>query len=142
MIKNLYEVFDEIANEKSVVRRREILKENESDVLKQVLQGAFHPSIKFILPSIPPYKPSEAPAGMSYIKMNDVMQRIYLFVEGSVKTPTDFSAEKRSNLLIEWLENLEAKEALVLLGMLRKNLAVRYLTPGLINDVFPGLIPS
>jgi len=139
MILNMYEIFDLVANENGVNARKEILKKNESDTLKNVLQGAFHPGIKFIFPRVPEYTPSDDPPGMAYVNIDEVLQRIYLFVEGSTKASPNLTQDKREKILIEMLEGMEAREAEVVLNMMQKDLKVKYLTKNLVDEVFPGL---
>ena len=63
MTKSLHEIFTEIDEVTSVVKKAQILKDNESDGLKTVLRGAFDTGIEWLIPdSKPPFQPNDAPA--------------------------------------------------------------------------------
>ena len=140
-LKNIYEVFDEFKNVKTKQERIDILRKNNSWALRSVLQGVFHPNVKFNI-AIPEYKKVDVPAGMSYDHMTSALQRAYLFQEGNPKTPAGLTDKRKTELLIQILESLEPKEAEVFVNMMRKDLKVPYLTQGLVNEAFEGLLPK
>ena len=139
--KNVYEVFDEFKAAKTKQDRIGVLRKNETWALKSVLQGAFHPDVKFNT-KIPEYKKEEVPPGMSYDHMTSALQRAYLFQEGNPRTPPALTDKRRTELLIQILESLEPKEAEVFVNMLKKDLKVPYLTEALVNEAFDGLLPK
>ena len=139
--KNVYEVFDEFKAAKNKQDRIGVLRKNETWALKSVLQGAFHPDVKFNT-KIPEYKKEEVPPGMSYDHMTSALQRAYLFQEGNPRTPPALTDKRKTELLIQILESLEPKEAEVFVNMLKKDLKVPYLTEALVNEAFDGLLPK
>jgi hypothetical protein len=82
------------------------------------------------------------PAGMSYGHMTEALSRVYLFVKGNPRVSPDLTDKRKTEILIQILESLEEKEADVFAGMLKKDLNVPYLTPLLVNEAFPGLLPQ
>ena len=107
-----------------------------------VLQGAFSPNVKFSIKKIPEYKSENVPAGMSYNHINDALNRVYLFQEDHPRCPPALTEKRKIELLIQILEALEPKEADVFASMIKKDLKISHLTPALIKEAFPGLLPE
>jgi hypothetical protein len=141
-IKNVYEVFDDFKSAKTKQERIDVLRKNKNFAVLSILQGAFSPNVKFVIKKIPDYKSEDVPPGMSYNHINDALQRVYLFVEGHPRCPPALTDSRRSELLIQILESLEPKEAEVFASMIKKDLKISYLTPALVNEAFPGLLPE
>jgi hypothetical protein len=141
-IKNVYEVFDAFKAAKTKQERLDILQKNKNFAVMSVLQGAFSPDVKFSIKKIPEYKSEDVPPGMSYNHINDALSRTYLFVEGHPRCPPALTDSRKNELLIQILESLEPKEAEVFVSMIKKDLKISYLTPALINEAFPGLLPE
>lgn len=139
--KNVYEVFDDFRKAKTKQERLDVLRKNDTWALKSVIQGALHPEVKFST-KVPTYNKVDVPPGMSYDHMTSALQRAYLFQEGNPKTPPGLTDKRKEELLIQLLEALEPKEAEVFADMMRKDLKIPYLTPNLINEAFPGLLPE
>ena len=58
--KALYEIVDEVRKSKNVKIKADILQQNESTALIDLLQLTYNPSIKWLLPEgDPPYTPAE-----------------------------------------------------------------------------------
>lgn len=140
MIKNVYEILDEVANAKNDEERRAILFYNNNYALRCVLRATFHPNIKFTIKKVPYYKPSQAPAGLSDSTLHKEINRIYLFEEGNSRVSSNLTEERKEKILIQILEALEAKEAVVFTNTLLKNLKVKGLTKKLVEEVFPDLL--
>lgn len=141
-IKNVYEVFDDFRNAKTKQERLDVLKSNDTYALRNVLQGAFNPDIKFTIKKVPDYKKIDVPPGLSYSHMTEALSKVYLFVEGNPRRPAGLTDKRETELLIQILESLEEKEAEVFANMLRKDLKIPYLTVNLINEAFPGILPE
>ena len=66
-VQLMSEILKKINNAKDKPKKIAILKENASAPLKQVLKGAFDPSIEWELPAgDPPYMANEAPVGTEH----------------------------------------------------------------------------
>ena len=79
---------------------------------------------------------------MSYGHMTEALSRVYLFQEGNPRVPPALTEKRKEEILIQILESLEPPEADVFGNMLLKNLKVKYLTEGLVNEAFAGLLPQ
>lgn len=114
----------------------EFLRHQNSAALRTILQYAYDPTVKWVLPEgEPPYKPSE------FLDNDGILfteaRRLYIFIEGG--NPNVASA-KRESLFIQMLEAVTPNDAKLLLSIKDKKLPYPTLTPSLINDAFPGLI--
>lgn len=140
MIKNVYEILNEVANAKTDEDRKAILYYNNNYGLRQILKAAFDPKIKFVIKKVPPYKPSDAPIGLSDTNLHKEVNRLYLFEEGNPGVSPNLTQQRKEQLLVQMLESLEAKEAVVLSNALLKNLKVPGLTKKIVEEVFPNLL--
>lgn len=137
MYKNLYEVFDEFEKAQTLEQRADVLRRNDGHVLYSVLRGAFNPNIKYLVERIPHYKPSDAPIGMGYTTIHRELDRLYLFELGNPRRPAGLSEKRMTQILIQMLEGLEAKEAVIFANMLLKNLKIKNLNEDVIKLAFP-----
>jgi hypothetical protein len=68
---------------------------------------------------------------------------MYRFIENHKLRPAGLTGKKQSSLLLVILESLHKEEAFLLVRMLRKDLAIKFLTPKLIKEAFPDIdIPT
>ena len=80
----LHEILIKVNNAKDKPKKIEVLRENDSVPLRQVLKGAFDPKIKWDLPEgTPPYKENDAPAGTEHTTLHTEARRLWHFVEGA-----------------------------------------------------------
>lgn len=140
MKNNVYEILDEFVNASSRSEKIDVLKKHDGFVLKSVLQGAYHPNIRFVIKKKPDYKISDAPPGLGYSNLDTELKRVYLFVENNPRVDPNLSMERKEHILIQILEALEAREADVFMNMLLKDLKIKGLTPKIIEEAFPGLL--
>lgn len=140
MRKNFYELFDEFEKAPNKEAKIAVLRSDNRQVLKNLLQGAFHPAIKYVIKETLPYKKSDAPPGMGYSSLDMEFKRVYIFVEGSQKVDPRLSLERKKQILIQILESLEAKESEVFMNMILKDLKVKGLTAKVVEEAFPGLL--
>lgn len=139
-IKNVYEVLDEFRKAKNKEERINVLRNNDSYALRNVLLGTFGSSVQYSITDVPEFKREQMPAGMSYGHMTDALSRVYLFVKDHPRVSPNLTEQRKKELLIQILESLEEKEADVYASMIKKNLNVPHLTQSLINETFPGLL--
>lgn len=140
--KNIYEVFDDFKAADTKKDRIQVLKNNDTWALRQILVGTFYKEIEFVIKDIPEWKRVDMPPGMSYNNMTQALDKIYLFMKNNPRTPSTLSDKRRNELLIQLLESLEEKEADVYISLLKKDLKIPYLTRSLVDEAFPGLLPS
>lgn len=139
-IKNVYEVLNDFKNANTKAERLEVLRNNDTFAVRNVLMGAFDPRIMFTVDNVPEFKREKMPAGMSYSNMTIELGRTYLFIKDHPRTPAGLTEKRKTEILIQILESLEEEEADVFAAMITKKLKIPHLTPALINEAFPGLI--
>ena len=77
------EIAMKVNNAKDKPRKLKVLQDHDSVALRQVLKGAFDPSIKWLLPKGDvPYKVNDAPLGTDHTILSQEAKRLYLFTEG------------------------------------------------------------
>lgn len=106
-----------------------VLKHFDNPVLRLVLEHAYNPSIKFLLPKTdPPYKPFiDEAKGMLYTEA----RKLYLFTENGNKNLTSM---KREILFIRMLESIDPEDAKLLLHVKNKKLPYKSITPKLVKE--------
>lgn len=140
--KNIYEVFEDFKAASNKKDRIQVLRNNDTWALRQVLVGTFYKGVEFAIKDVPEWKRDlNMPAGMGYNNMTQVLDKIYLFMKNNPRTPAGLTDKRRGELLIQLLESLEPKEADVFINILKKDQKIPYLTEALINEAFPGLLP-
>ena len=130
------EIATKINNAKDKPRKLKILQEHDSVALRQVLKGAFHPDIEWLLPpGDVPYTSNDAPIGTEHTLLSQEAKRLYLFTKGGDNT---ISNTKRETLFIQMLEGLCAEEAEFLVTVVNKKVNNKYkgFTANLVKDAF------
>jgi hypothetical protein len=113
-----------------------VLQEHDSVPLRQVLKGAFHPDIEWLLPpGDVPYTANDAPVGTEHTVLSQEAKRLYLFTKGG---DDSLSNTKREVLFIQMLEGLCAEEAEFLVTVVNKKVNNKYkgFTANLVKDAF------
>ena len=120
------EILTKVNNAKDKPKKVAVLRENDSQPLRQILKGAFDPKIKCDLPEgTPPYSENDAPAGTEHTTLYTEARRLYYFVDGAAT----LSKTKKETMFIQMLESLHADDAKVLIAVKEKTL----------NKVYKGL---
>lgn len=140
MMKNIYEILEEVEKAKSKDDRIAILRYNSSWALKNVLKGTYDSSVEFTVDKIPSYKSSDAPPGLGYSHMTQELSRAYLFERGNPRVNSNLTEKRKEQILIQILESLEAKEAQVFCNMLLKKPLCKGLSYNVVKEAFPDLI--
>ena len=131
------EILEKTSGMTSRSDRIRMLQENNSVALQTVLRGAFDPSIEWLLPEgEPPYKPNDL-VDQEHIFYHEC-RKMYLFVEGG---NPDLKQLRREALFVQLLETVAAKDAKLLLAIKDKHLPYPGVTPDIIKEAFPGLLP-
>ena len=139
MARSIPLIFEDVAAANSIKARKEILLENESKPLKEILKYAFHPDIKFALPpGKPPYKTIGSPDEYNPTYLYPNIRKFYLYIEGGHDGLTQL---RREQLFIQMLEGLHPKEAEVVIQIKDKKLNYRGLTYKLVKTTFPEILP-
>ena len=132
-------IFEDVAAANSLEARKKVLLENESNPLKDLLKYAFHPDIKFALPSgAPPFKTVGSPDEYNPTYLYPNIRKFYLYIEGGHDGLTQL---RREQLFVSMLERLHPKEADVVIQVKDKKLKFRGLTYKLVKETFPEILP-
>ena len=112
------------------------LRKHDCFALRTILQGAFHPGVKWLLPEgVPPFKKNDLVdlEGVLYAEA----RKLYLFVEGG---KNDLKPLRRETLFVELLESLAPADADLLCAVKDKKIPYKGITPQLVKEAFPGLL--
>jgi hypothetical protein len=114
------------------------LQHNDSYIIRTILQGAFDPRVKWLLPEgIPPYKPSEL-VDQENVLIREARRLIH-FVEGG---NPGLKQLRRETLFVELLESIHPLDAKLLCAMKDKKLPFKGITEDVVKEAFPGLLPD
>jgi hypothetical protein len=114
-----------------------VLRNNDSAALRAIIQGAFHPNAKWLLPrGNPPYRPNDLPDLESVF--HSEYRKLYLFIDGGIQ---NLNQVKRERLFIEMLERLAPADAELLLSIKDKIFPYDNISEETVKRAFPGLIP-
>ena len=138
MVKGIFEIFDEVAKLKTNKAKAESLKQYDLFSVRTILQGCFHPNIRFLLPdTIPPY--AEADGVQVETRLHSMVKKLDIFIEGGRAVATQ---SKREMLFIEMLESVHPKDSAILVNMIQKKAPVKGITKAVVQMAFPSLLPA
>jgi len=132
----MHEIAMKVNNAKDKPRKLKVLQEHDSVPLRQVLKGAFDPSIEWLLPpGDVPYTANDAPIGTEHTLLHQEAKRLYLFTKGG---DSSLTSKKRETIFIQMLEGLCAEEAAFLVSVVNKRVNNEYkgFTANLVKDAF------
>tara|TARA_B100000614_G_C14546097_1_gene492137 strand:- start:1706 stop:2194 length:489 start_codon:yes stop_codon:yes gene_type:complete len=132
----LSEILTKVNNAKDKTKKIQVLRDNDSVPLRQVLKGAFDPNIKWDLPAgVPPYKKNDAPAGTEHTTLHQEARRLWHFVKGADEK---LSKTRKEVMFIQVLEGLQEDEAELLINVKEKSLNKVYkgLTDAVVKEAF------
>lgn len=121
---------------KDIDEKVRILRENDSETLRYILELAFHPNVGWAIPEgAPPFRKSDLPdlEGRLYKES----RTLYIYLNGN---RPDITKVKREHLFIQLLESIHPDDADLLIAT--KDKKVEGLNIDIINTAFPGLIPN
>jgi hypothetical protein len=130
-----HEIFTKVNNAKDKPLKIEVLRNNDSQGLRQLLKAAFDPKITWDLPEgTPPYIANEAPAGTDHTSLLDESRKLYLFIKGG----SNIAKVKKETLFIQMLEALHKDDAQALIDIKDKklNLVYKGLTENAVKEAF------
>ena len=138
--ESLPEILKRVSEAKTKDEKKRILLEKDSNHLKIILQGAFHPSIKWELPEgTPPYKKDDAEYGLAPSILEREIRKLPYFMSGGKLVQNKM---KREEIFVAMLESIHPSEAELFIQMKNKNIVCSGLTPQLVWEVFPDVIPE
>ena len=113
------------------------LQQNDYPAVRQILMCMFNDNIKFLLPEgKPPYTPNQFENKGA---LHKEIRKFNYFVEGA--SPIQ-NKTKREAVFIELLETLEPEEAELVLAAKDKVSPFKNINKKLVQEAFPGLVPT
>ena len=126
------DIFCALDNASSEEEKVQILRQNKSPAMIDLLRWAYHPNGEFYTNTPPTYTPDESPDGLAMSNLYSESKRFYILAK-------DYPlAEKRKEeILIQILESL-GSEAPIMEQIIQRKF--NSLTKGTVDAAFPGLI--
>ena len=148
---SLHEIFEKVGNEKSIKEKVKILQTWDTPALRAVLRGAYDSSIRWLVPNTkPPFEPNDAEDwGLAPLRLDvEIMKQIKNYVARKTENGqwgqgyTGLTQTRREQLFIQMIEGLHITEVEIVFGMINRKLPYTGLTPKLVAQAFPGLLPD
>lgn len=137
MVNGVAETLTKIGKKKSTQDKIDTLKKVDSLAIRIMLQAAYDPNVKFLLPEgAPPYKKNEL-VDQEHIFLKEANYVTY-FIDGFHPNLTPM---KRESMFVQFLERLAPEDAEMLVQA-KDKIKVKGITIKHINEAFPGLIPE
>lgn len=136
MVKLVHEVLTEVGSRKKKTDRIQILKQNESWALKDIIRGSMDSTVEWNLPAgDPPYTPCEPHNAPTNLLREH--KKFRYFVKGG---PGDkMNAPKRENIFIGLIEGVHPLDAKLVVDMINKRVP-KGITREIVQEAFPGLL--
>ena len=117
-VLGMYEFLHRVSKLKRTQEKIDNIKANDTFALRVILQAAFDPKVKFLLPEgDPPYKPNEL-VDQQHI-LHKEADKIRYFVEGFYP---GLNQAKRESMFVEFLERLDPDDAKLILAIKDKQM--------------------
>ena len=132
----MHEILTKVNNAKDKPAKIAVLRKHDSVPLRQVLKGAFDPSIEWDLPEgTPPFNRNDAPAGTEHTTLYTEARRLWHFVKGADE---NLKKAKKEMMFIQLLEGLQEDDADLMIAVKEKSLNKRYkgLTDAVVKEAF------
>ena len=136
MVVGVAEFLEKVSKLKTRQEKVNALKANDHFSLKTILQGAYHPNLKWLLPpGIPPFK-ANGLVDQENMLHKEARRLIYFVENGSpVRSQT-----QRETMFIELLESVTPADALLLCSIKEKKLPYKGLSADIVKEAFPNLL--
>ena len=118
-----------------------VIETNLSKTLVDVLYLTFHPDFEWKYKEFPDnYRIPDTKPGISICQLSTEMRKLYLFRKGDVAAE-NLTERKSNELLLQFLESFEPREAEVVIGIFKKDQGVEGLNYEFVKEAFPQLLP-
>lgn len=135
MVVGMAEFLEKVGKLKRTQEKVDMLRANDTFALRTILQAAYDPSVKFLLPEgAPPYKPNDLVD--QEMVLHKEASHIRYFVEGF---HANLPQNKREMMFVQFLERLAPADAELLCNVKDKK-PIKGITIGHVKDALPGLI--
>ena len=135
----IHEILELVNEQKTKVKKIEILKEYETDALKSLFIWNFDPSVVSLLPEGEvPYNKNDVPVGTDHTSLRREYRQLYHFVKGG---NDQLSSLRRESMFIQLLEGLHPEEADIICLVKDGQLHKKYkLTREIVETAYPDII--
>ena len=145
--KSVHEIFTAVSEKTKVSDKVSILQHHSSDGIKAILRGAYDTRIDLLVPNTPPpYTPNESPShDLADSNLENAAIEIGKFANfngQATNQSRNLTQVQRENHFIQLLESLHESEAEILKNVIKRKLPYKGLTPNLVNQAFPNLLPE
>lgn len=137
MVIGVAEFLEKVSKLKKREEKVNALRNNNSFQIKTVLQGAFDPRVRWLLPEgIPPFRKNDIP-DQEPVFIRECRKLTY-FVDGA---HPNLKQQKREAMFIELLENVAPADAILLCSIKEKKLPFKGIDESIVREAFPDLLP-
>lgn len=134
----LYEFLLKVSKLKKTQEKVDAIKFNDSLPLRIILQGAFDPSVEWLLPEgEPPYKPNDL-VDQEHVLIREI-EKLRYFIKGFYD---NLNQTKREQMFVELLERVSPDDAKLLVAIKDKKMPFPGITVQHVKEGLPGLIPE
>lgn len=132
----LYEFLFKVSKLKKTQEKIDAIKFNDSLPLRIILQGAFDPSVEWLLPEgEPPYRPNDL-VDQEHVLIRDI-EKLRYFIKGF---HDNLNQTKREQMFVELLERVAPDDAKLLVAIKDKKMPFPGITIQHVKEALPGLI--
>lgn len=132
------EFFDKVSKLKKRDEKIAALQYNDSFEIRTILQGAFDPRIKWLLPEgEPPYNPNKL-VDQENVLIKECRKLVY-FIEGGAP---NLKQLRRETMFVELLESVAPADAKLLCAIKEKKFPYKGITVDIVREAFPNLLPE
>jgi len=141
----IHEVLNMVAAQTDRNAKIQVLRQNSTPALREILKYAFVPQLKFVTTSVPAYKSdAKEPEGMSFNSLFNEYRRFYILTDPIIEfqmTGKRTSVARKQQILAQILENIHPKESEIIVSMIRGEFSKRYgINKKLVEEAFPQLL--
>lgn len=136
MVIGMSEFLQKVAKLKKTQEKIDAIRHNDSLQLRIILQGAFDPSVVWLLPpGEPPYKPNEL-VDQQHVLLKEC-EKLRYFIKGF---HDNLNQTKRETMFVELLERVDPEDAKLLCAIKDKKMPFNGITLQHVKEGLPGLI--
>lgn len=134
------EILRKVSNAKTKAEKINLLREHNSNALRQILIWNFDDSVVSMIPEGEvPFTPNDAPLGTDHTRLEQEYRGLFRFVKGGQDS---LKRTKRESMFIQLLEGLSKDEAELVCLVKDGKLTSKYkrITKTVIQEAFPQII--
>lgn len=132
----VYEVLEKVRKARSKEQKVQILKDNETWALKDILRGTLDSTVEWNLPAgEPPYNPAKEDAPTNLLKEH----RNFVYLVKGFRESNRLHPAKRESIFIGLIEGIHPMDAKLVIAMINKTKPEGVSRP-VVEEAFPGLL--